>query len=142
MGCCHHAQTVAGGDSAFSVDASRITFGPGCLGEIGDRAAALGMRRVALFTDRRIAALPYLSRVRESLRGAGCEVEVFDAVRVEPTDRSFAEAIAFARELAPDGYVSLGGGSVIDTAKAANLFTTHPADVMDYVNAPVGEGRS
>ncbi|HSK15062.1 MAG TPA: hydroxyacid-oxoacid transhydrogenase, partial [Gaiellaceae bacterium] len=40
-----------------------------------------------------------------------------------------------------DGFVSIGGGSVIDTAKAANLYATHPADLLTYVNAPVGEGR-
>jgi alcohol dehydrogenase class IV len=40
-----------------------------------------------------------------------------------------------------DGFVSVGGGSSIDTAKVANLITTHPAAVMDYVNPPVGEGR-
>ena len=40
----------------------------------------------------------------------------------------------------PDGYVSVGGGSVIDTAKAANLYATHPADFLSYVNPPVGDG--
>lgn len=59
-------------------------------------------------------------------------------MRVEPTDASFADAVAFATAARPDGYVSVGGGSVIDTAKAANLYASHPADLLAYVNAPVG----
>ncbi|MFN2461281.1 MAG: hydroxyacid-oxoacid transhydrogenase, partial [Candidatus Velthaea sp.] len=66
----------------------------------------------------------------------------FDGVRVEPTNESFADAIAFAHDTQADGYVSVGGGSAIDTCKAADLYTTHPAEFLAYVNAPVGEGRA
>src|SRR5262249_45283606 len=68
------------------------------------------------------------------------EYEVFSAVEVEPTDRSFHEAIAIAREGRFDSFVAVGGGSTIDTAKAANLYSTYPADFLDYVNAPIGRG--
>ena len=66
---------------------------------------------------------------------------VYDRARVEPTLDSFQEAADFARDAEVDGFVSVGGGSSIDTAKVADLITTHPAPVMDYVNPPVGEGR-
>ena len=66
---------------------------------------------------------------------------VYDRARVEPTLDSFQDAADFALEAKVDGFVSVGGGSSIDTAKVANLITTHPAPVMDYVNPPVGEGR-
>ncbi len=142
MGCCHYDAPEAGCDGAFTVDASRITFGRGCLAEAGDRARALGMRRVALFTDAWLRKLPCFDTLHRSLRAAGLDVAVFDEVRVEPTDGSFLAAARFAAETRPDGYVSLGGGSVIDTCKAANLYATHPADLLDYVNAPVGQGRA
>ncbi|MBN8226548.1 iron-containing alcohol dehydrogenase [Corallococcus macrosporus] len=142
MGCCHYPAVKEGCDSAFTVDTSRITFGPGCLAEVGDRARALGMKRVALFSDARVARLPHFQKVRQSLLAAGLDVVVFTDVHVEPTDQSFLEAARFATEARPDGYVSLGGGSVIDTCKAANLYATHPADFLAYVNAPVGEGRA
>ncbi|RKH60835.1 hydroxyacid-oxoacid transhydrogenase [Corallococcus aberystwythensis] len=142
MGCCHYPAVKEGCDSAFTVDTSRITFGPGCLTEVGDRARALGMKRVALFSDARVARLPHFQKVRQSLLAAGLDVVVFTDVHVEPTDQSFLAAARFASEARPDGYVSLGGGSVIDTCKAANLYATHPADFLAYVNAPVGEGRA
>ncbi|MFL5349392.1 MAG: hydroxyacid-oxoacid transhydrogenase [Hyalangium sp.] len=141
MLCRHYHLVGEGCDSAFTVDASRITFGRGCLAEVGDRAKALGMKRVALFSDERLARLPHFEKARQSLSAAGLDVAVYTDVHVEPTDQSFLEAARFATEARPDGYLSLGGGSVIDTCKAANLYATHPADFLAYVNAPVGGGR-
>ena len=141
MTCRHLAAIAAGCDTAFTVDASRVTFGQGALGEVGDRARALGMRRVALITDPRVRALPWFDVVARSLAAAGLDAIVFDDVAIEPTDVSFDAAVRFAREAKPDGYVSLGGGSVIDTCKAANLLATYPAPLRTYVNAPIGDAR-
>ncbi len=141
MTCRHLTAIAAGCDGAFTVDASRVTFGRGALIEVGDRARALGMRRVAVVTDARVRALPWFDEVAASLAAAGVDAAVFDAVSIEPTDASLEEAIRFARDARVDGYVSLGGGSVIDTAKAANLYTSHPAPLRAYVNAPVGDAQ-
>jgi len=142
MGCCHYYAPSEGGDGAFSVDLSAIVFGAGVLREAGDHAAALGLRRVALITDSRLADLPHVAEVRESLRAAAIDVAVYDEVRVEPTDRSFQAAARFAGEGRFDGFVSVGGGSVIDTCKAANLYSTYPAEFLAYVNAPIGGGQA
>ncbi len=142
MSCCHHYALVEGGDAVFSVDISAITFGPGCLAEAGDHARNLGLKRVALFTDRRLADLEHVDIVRCSLADAGIDTVVYSDVTVEPTDNSFRDAARFAVEGRFDGYVSVGGGSVIDTAKAANLYATFPAELAAYVNAPLGEGRA
>jgi len=141
VGCCHYYALADGKESAFSVDISSIIFGPGVLAELGEHASALGMTRVALFTDQRIGALSFFAEARDSLCNAGLTVAVYDAVRVEPTDKSFLEAARFATEGKFDGYVSVGGGSVIDTCKAANLYATYPADFLTYVNAPIGAGK-
>lgn len=111
------------------------------MSEVGDRAKALGVDRVALFSDAAVAALPVFDTVARSLPAAGLDVPYTD-VRVEPTDQPFTQAAAFASKVDPDGYISLGGGSVIDTAKAANLYASHPADFLEYVNAPVGAGTA
>ena len=142
MSCCHnyYVQTE-GKESVFSVDISSINFGHGVLKEAGEHAKALGMTRVALFTDKKLGSLPYVAQVRDSLKAAGMDVVIYDECRVEPTDQSFIAATRFAVEGKFDGYVSVGGGSVIDTCKAANLFATWPADFLDYVNAPIGAGK-
>ena len=142
MGCCHHYFAATNdGDSAFTIDASTLTFGAGCLREAGDQARALGIKRVGIYTDKAVRKLPPLETVTQSLEAAGIDYAIYDDVQVEPTDISFQAASRFAIEGRFDGFVSIGGGSVIDTAKAANLYSTYPADFLAYVNAPVGEGR-
>jgi hydroxyacid-oxoacid transhydrogenase len=66
------------------------------------------------------------------------EYTLFDRIAVEPTDVSFKDAIATASAEPFDAFVAVGGGSTIDTAKAANLYSTHPADFDEYVTKPIG----
>lgn len=141
MTCCHYFAPTEAGDSAFSVDISAITFGVGVLAEAGDHARGLGIQRIALMTDAVLGSLEHVAIVKRSLEQAGLDVVVYDEVRVEPTDESFMAAARFAQEGNFDGFISVGGGSVIDTCKAANLYSTYPADFMTYVNAPVGGGQ-
>jgi len=141
MSCCHYYAITEGHESAFAVDISSIVFGPGVLKEAGGHAKALGMKRVALFTDKRVGALQHVADALASLRATGVDVAVYEEVKVEPTDESFRTAARFAADGRFDGYVSVGGGSVIDSCKAANLYATHPAEFLDYVNAPIGAGR-
>lgn len=142
MPCCHaDFAAVDGSDRGFTVGMPTFTFGHGVLAEAGDNARDLGLRRVALFTDSRIGASAYVATVKTSLAAAHVDCAVYDAVAVEPTDQSFQDATRFAAEGRFDGYVSVGGGSVIDTCKAANLYACHPAEFMTYVNAPIGAGQ-
>ncbi len=140
MALSSYFEPTAEGDRAFTVEAPKIKFGSGSIAELGDDARALGMRRVALYTDPSIKDGAQVARALEALRGAGIDVAVYDEVEVEPTDRSFKAGAAFAADGDFDGFVSVGGGSVIDTAKASNLYSTYPPDdFLDYVNAPIGK---
>src|SRR5688572_14687758 len=142
MGCCHlYFAPTPEGDSAFTIDASTLTFGAGCLKEAGDQARALGMTRVGLYTDAGVRRLPLIREITRSLEAAYVDYAIYDEVKVEPTDASFKAAARFAAEGRFDGFISLGGGSVIDTCKAANLYSSHPADFLTYVNAPIGDGK-
>ena len=129
------------GDAAFTVEVNHFTFGPGSLREAGSHARALGMKRVALYTDKTVRDLRCVATVKRSLEAAGCTVEIYWECAVEPTDRSFVAAAKFAQEGKFDGFVSVGGGSVMDTTKAANLYATYPDDFLAYVNAPIGQGK-
>jgi alcohol dehydrogenase class IV len=142
MACCHaDFALLETSDRGFTLGMPTFTFGPGVLAEAGDNARELGLRRVALFTDARLAQGEHVAKVKGSLAAAGVDVVVYDEVRIEPSDASLQEAARFARDAAVDGYVSVGGGSVMDTCKAANLYATHPAEFMTYVNAPIGAGQ-
>lgn len=128
-------------ETAFTMDTSSIKYGPGVTREIGHDMVALGAKRVMVVTDPRLATLEPVAVVLEALRKAGIDAALFDRTRVEPTDQSFQEAIDFAVAGNFDGYVAVGGGSAMDTAKAANLYATYPADLLTYVNPPIGQGQ-
>lgn len=127
-------------DTAFQMAASNIRFGRGITHELGMDLAAMEVRRTMLVIDPNLVSLPAGQTVLESLERNSIECEVFDAVAVEPTDSSFKAASEFAVSGNFDSVVAVGGGSAIDTAKAANLYSTYPADFLDYVNAPIGKG--
>lgn len=129
------------GETVFSVNAAAIKFGVGALRELGADAQTLGMKRVGLFVDSHVLASAPGETAIASLKAAGLDVAVFDHTRYEPNSDSFAEAAKFAQQGNFDGFVSLGGGSVMDTAKAANLLSTYPDDLLAYINAPIGQGK-
>ncbi len=128
-------------ETAFTIDTASIKYGSGVTREIGYETARLGARRVMVVTDPYLANSEPVAVVLESLRAEGVDVALFDKVSVEPTDLSFKKAIEFATNGAFDGYVAVGGGSSMDSAKAANLYATYPADFLTYVNAPIGDGQ-
>src|SRR3954447_10822246 len=128
-------------ETVFTLEATPIKFGPGAAGDAGWELKRLGVTRALLVTDPGVAELGHPDRVRASIEKEGIEVVVYAEARVEATVDSFQHAADFALEHEVDGFVSVGGGSSIDTAKAANLIVTHPAPVIDYVNPPVGGGK-
>jgi alcohol dehydrogenase class IV len=130
-----------GHETIFTLEATPIKFGPGAAADAGWELDRLGVTRALLVTDPRVAATGHPDRVRAAIEAAGIAVVVYDRARVEPTLDSLQEAADFARDAGVDGFVSVGGGSSIDTAKVADLIVSHPAPVMDYVNPPIGAGR-
>ena len=128
-------------DTAFEMAQSTIRFGPGVTREVGMDIRDRGLKRVMVLTDPTLSDLPPVHTALAAMDQEGIEYAVYDGVRVEPTHASFRDAIAFAKDGAFDGFVAIGGGSTIDTAKVANLYTSYPADFLYYVNAPIGQGH-
>jgi hydroxyacid-oxoacid transhydrogenase len=122
--------------------ASNLRFGPGATSEVGlDLTESFHCKNALVFTDANVRKLPCFQTLIESLERSMIDYTVFDRVRVEPNDHSFMDAIAFAKATPYDAVVAMGGGSVLDTAKAANLYASYPAsDFWDHVNAPIGKG--
>ena len=128
-------------DTVFTMRSTPYKFGAGATAEIGSDLASLGLRRVLVVTDAGVAATGLTGRVIELIRAQGIEAGLYDNVSIEPTDSSVKAAIEFASSFAGDGYLAIGGGSVMDTAKMMNLYVTYPAPFLTYVNAPIGEAR-
>ena len=125
---------------AVEMATSSIRYGPGATRELGPELADRKIGRVMVLTDPYLARLPPVETALESLDDQKIRYSLYDRVRVEPTDESFQDAIAAAEREEFEAFVAVGGGSTIDTTKAANLYTTYPADFLDYVNPPIGKG--
>jgi len=129
-------------ESVVRLDSVPIKYGPGATREVGSDLEELGAKRVMVVTDRNLVEAEPVEVTLSALEGAGVEAALFSDVRIEPSDASMREAIDFATRGGFDAFVGVGGGSSMDTAKAADLYSTYPADFLTYVNAPVGQGAA
>ncbi|MEU3271586.1 hydroxyacid-oxoacid transhydrogenase [Saccharomonospora sp. NPDC006951] len=127
-------------ETVFTWGATPLKFGAGAVDEIGWDLAGMGANRVLIVTDPGVTATGVPQRVADAAKAGGLTVEIYDQTHVEPTDESITAAVEFAGQSTWDGFIGVGGGSSIDTAKAINLMTTYPADLFDYVNKPLGKG--
>ncbi|MEJ7841672.1 MAG: hydroxyacid-oxoacid transhydrogenase [Rubrobacter sp.] len=130
-----------GNETVFTMEATPIKYGRGAAEEVGWEVRRLGMNRIMLVSDPGVIQAGITGRIVELIEAEGVEVEVWDRSRVEPTADSLQAAADFARDGNFDGFVAVGGGTSIDTAKVSDLIATHGGEIMDYVNAPVGDGK-
>src|SRR3954469_15332776 len=129
-------------ETVFTMEATPLKYGPGAAEEAGWELKRTGVGRVMLVSDPGVVKANITGRIQELIEAEGIEVEVWDRSRVEPTDDSFQAAADLAAEGDFDGFVAVGGGSSIDTAKVSDLIATHGGEIIDYVNAPVGGGKN
>ena len=124
-------------ESVFTYTAPSLVYGRGAINDIAFHLR--DARKVLIVTDPGVAATGAAQRVIDVLP---CQVVVWDDTHIEPTDESLRRISDFVRRTGRwDAFIAVGGGSSIDTAKAANLMFTNPGDLLDYVNAPIGGGR-
>jgi hydroxyacid-oxoacid transhydrogenase len=130
-------------ETIFTWGAPPLKFGAGAADEIGFDLSQYGVRRALIVTDAGLAERGIPHRIADALERYDISAEIFDGVHVEPTDDSMDKAAGYAREQGPwDGFIAVGGGSAIDTAKAVNLLTTNGGELMDYLNKPVGHAQA
>jgi hydroxyacid-oxoacid transhydrogenase len=129
-------------ETIFTWGAPPLKFGAGASDELGFDLSQYGVRRVLILTDAGLAERGIPHRIAEGLKRYDIAAEIFDGVHIEPTDDSMDKAAGYAREQGPwDGFVAVGGGSAIDTAKAVNLLTGG-GELMDYINKPIGRAQT
>lgn len=127
-------------ESIIPLTMAKLKFGLGATEELGYELKTAGAKKVLLVTDKHLWDHGIIDKAKKVIEDEGIELTIYDDVHIEPTDVSFAKAIDVVGDVVFDAFVALGGGSVIDTAKAMNLFNTYPADLYDYINKPIGKG--
>lgn len=111
---------------------TRVIRGVGALARLGETVQALGGKRVLLVTDPGLEAAGHPQRAIASLKSAGLEIEVFDAVEENPTTRHVDAGAAVARKQRTEVIVAVGGGSAMDCAKGINFLATNGGTMKDY----------
>jgi hydroxyacid-oxoacid transhydrogenase len=89
---------------AFEMAVSSVRFGPGVTGDVGMDLADMGARTALVIADPAVSRLPLdgargqppCARVMDALAAAGVQARLYDRVSIEPTDASWADAVAFA----------------------------------------------
>jgi alcohol dehydrogenase len=108
---------------------TQIVFGSGTIREIDAIVKVkLQASRPFLVTDKGIEAAGILDRVKDPLAG----IPVFDEVEPNPRNATIDRGGELIRALGPDLVIGLGGGSVLDAAKAIALLATNPGLIEDY----------
>jgi alcohol dehydrogenase class IV len=128
-------------ESVFTLEATQLKFGAGAAEELGWELKRLGLKHITLVTDPTLHAFGVIERIESIIAKAGIRFDRFEDIRVEPTIESLQKAVDFCAEHPSEGFVALGGGSTIDTAKVSNLISVHGGAIMDYVNPPIGAGK-
>ncbi len=130
----------SGNATIVTFNSARVVFGAGSSAETGEHARRLGITRALLVCDRFVTESGLGERLEASLRAAGVEPVVYDRISGEPSETSVQEAVEAARD-GFDGFIGIGGGSALDTAKLCALFAAHDGELLDFVNAPIGRGK-
>lgn len=117
---------------------TRVIFGAGKLSELATLKLPGKKALICVTADKLMETLGIQERVLELLKQNGVESIVFDKVTPNPTRKGVMEASQLARETGCDFFIGLGGGSSIDTAKAAAIMMKNPGDLWDYAQAGTG----
>lgn len=118
---------------------TETVYGWGCAAQVGGRAAAAGYCRALLVTDGGVRGAGLTERVETSLRDAGVSYAVFDAVSPNPRDTEAEACLAAIQAAEAELLIAVGGGSVIDAAKAAGVLCTNGGRTRDW--SVLMEGR-
>lgn len=110
-----------------------IVFGSGKVRKVGELTRPYG-KKALIVTGRSSAKKSGLyDKVNDSLKAAGIETALFDKVQQNPLTTTAAEGAAYAKENGCDVVVAIGGGSIMDCAKAIAFLALNEGDVSDYI---------
>ena len=125
----------------FKVDnytPTRVVFGAGRLSDLAEVELPGKKALICVTADGLMEKLGIQQRVIELLKKNGCDSVVFDKITPNPTKKGVEEAAALARQENCDFTLGLGGGSSVDTAKAAAVLLANPGDLWDYAYTGTG----
>ena len=107
-----------------------VVFGQDALSHL----AELKGKSAFIVTDKNIVSLGFVDKVKEQLSQAGIQATVFDEVEPDPSLQTVQKGVALINQYKPDLVVAVGGGSVMDAAKAMRVQYERPDIKPEEIN--------
>lgn len=120
---------------------TRFLFGNGRLSELHRQKMPGKKAMLTISNGKSVHENGSLNRTEEQLKIAGVKTVLFAGIGANPTKKAIMTGAKFARENNCDFIVALGGGSVMDAAKAIAIMATNSGDLWDYVGGGTGIGQ-
>jgi alcohol dehydrogenase class IV len=114
------------------VSCKKTLIGQDAVGSLGVEVKKLGATKVLVITDPGVLQAGLIDKVLAPLKSAGLVFEVFSGVQPEPPARIIDECAAQVRKGGFDLILGIGGGSSLDTAKAAGILAANPGSILEY----------
>jgi alcohol dehydrogenase len=111
---------------------TRVVFGDGAFGQLGDLARAIGIERPLIVADRGIRDVGYVADALRLLAARGISASAFDDFGENPDSAMVERGRGHAASLDVDSLIGLGGGSSLDCAKGINFLLTNGGSISDY----------
>ena len=120
---------------------THVLFGAGGLDNLGEQSMPGKKALLVISNGKSTRNNGYLARTEEQMRKAGIDYVIFDKVEANPLKSTVMSGSEMARANGCDMIVALGGGSVMDAAKAMAVVSTNDGDLWDYIGCGTGKGK-
>ncbi len=101
-------------------------FGAGCVANIANELSAKQFKKVLVCTDESLIKFKVVDKVLDVIKKAGVEYKIFSKIQPNPTVKNVKDGLKVVEKFGADVIIAVGGGSVIDTAKAIGIIVTNP----------------
>ena len=116
--------------------AAPILFGPGALAELGEQLTMRGLYKPIIITDKGVTSVGVTEKVSQAAKAAGIECAIYDDCLSDAPSDSISVAADAVRAAKADCIIALGGGSSMDTAKAASMIINEPRSILELLGPP------
>lgn len=124
--------------NSISIGGIRIVIGNAAVDELAAELKAKRCSRPMVVTDKGIGSCGLLKHVEDPLKQADITYLLFDEVPSDPPSAVVAKGVELFKEYGCDSVIAVGGGSVMDCAKAINIMSCNEGNILEYDNSPSG----
>lgn len=124
--------------NSISIGGIKIIIGHSACQEVGREIIAKGCKKPLIVTDKGIISCGLTEKIEQSVKAEKLEYVLFDQVPSDPPSGIVKRGTDVMMNEKCDCVVAVGGGSVIDAAKAINIMSVHDGSILDYDNSPRG----